>query len=69
MTNYNKLLNNLNELKLSAMADNLDSVISSVINGQKDFTDGIYELTEYQVSYKRQSEVYQVGCFPLQKNI
>lgn len=70
MTNYNKLLNNLNELKLSAMADNLDSVISSVINGQKDFTDGIYELTEYQVSYKRQSEMnwcIKWGAFPFRK--
>ena len=70
MTNYNKLLNNLNELKLTAMAENLDSVISSVVNGHKDFTDSLYELTEYQISYKRKKETewcIQWGAFPFRK--
>ncbi len=70
MTNYNKLLNNLNELKLTAMADNLDIVLSSIVAGHKDFTDGLYELTEYQLSYKRKKETewcIQWGAFPFRK--
>lgn len=46
MTNYNKLLNNLDDLKLSSIKTNLSTYIDLVTNKEKSFIDALYELTE-----------------------
>ena len=53
-TNYNKLLNNLEELKLSALKDNLNLYADLVSNKEKTFISALYELTEKEKSFRRE---------------
>jgi DNA replication protein DnaC len=52
--NYNKLLNNLDELKLELFKDNLDQYIDMINKGSKTLIDALYELTNYEISNKNQ---------------
>ena len=45
-TNYNKLLNNLTDLKLERMKDSLPQYIDMINSGNKTIVDALYELTE-----------------------
>lgn len=63
-------MNNLEELKLTAMRDNLDHVIEQNTKGEVDFTEGLYRLTQYQSENKREKEsqwCIQWGAFPHHK--
>lgn len=42
MNNYNKLLNNLETLKLLKMRDSIDDYIDLVNNKKKDITEALY---------------------------
>lgn len=53
-TSYNKLLNNLEELKLSSIKDNLSSYADMVSNKEKTFIDALYELTDKEKHFRRE---------------
>lgn len=72
LTNYNKLINNLEDLKLFQIKDSLSSYIDLVKDGSKNFTDALYELTEKEKVFR--SEVAMNACvrtagFPFLKRI
>ena len=48
-TNYIKLLNNLETLKLCTIRDNLSQYIDLINEGTKTTVDALYELTEKEV--------------------
>ena len=49
MNNYNKLLNNLETLKLLRIKDNLDNYIDLINEKKKNFIDTLYELTNLEI--------------------
>lgn len=53
MTNYVKLLNNLDALKLITFRNNIDSFIEAVNNNKQDLVDSFYELTEKEMSFRQ----------------
>ena len=54
MTNYNKLLNNLEILKLEKIREHIDEYIALINETKKDVVDALYELTNYEVNLKEQ---------------
>ena len=56
-TSYNRLLNNLDELKLPAMREALPSYMDMVARGEKRFADALYELTEKEKALRRERAV------------
>lgn len=54
MTNYNKLLNNLEILKLEKIREHIDEYIALINETKKDVVDALYELTNYEVTLKEQ---------------
>lgn len=70
MNNYNKLLNNLETLKLDKIKENLDNYIDLVNNKKKDFVECLYELTNLEIEMlneKRIQHSIQFAGFPFQK--
>lgn len=53
-TNYNKLLNNLEELKLTALKENLPVYADMVSNKEKSFIEAMYELTDKERTFRRE---------------
>ena len=53
-TNYNKLLNNLEELKLTAIKENLPVYADMVSNKEKSFIEAMYELTDKERTFRRE---------------
>ncbi|MGN1379273.1 MAG: IS21-like element helper ATPase IstB [Bacilli bacterium] len=67
MSNYNKLLNNLETLKLFKIKENIDKYIDLVNNKKKDFVDCLYDLTNLEISMleeKRRLHSIQFAGFP-----
>lgn len=54
MTNYNKLLNNLETLKLEKIREHIDEYVTLINESKKDVVDALYELTNYEVNLKEQ---------------
>jgi len=48
MSNYVKLLNNLEELGLHNIKNNLDKYLDLVTSGEKSMTDALYELSNLE---------------------
>ena len=72
MINYNKLLNNLDELKLQAIKANLPNYIDMVTNKDKSFIDALYELTEKEKSLRNErlmNNSVKTAGFPFLKRI
>ena len=70
MINYNKLINNLETLKLLKMRDNIDSYIDLINNKKKDIIESLYELTNLEIEIlneKRIQHSIQFAGFPYQK--
>ena len=70
MSNYNKLINNLEYLNLLKLKDNIGSYIDLVNDKQKSFTDALYELTNLEIDYvkeKRINATVKVANFPYLK--
>ena len=72
MSNYNKLLNNLEKLKLNKFRNNIDEYIDMVNSKKKDFVEALYDLTSYEIDYLDKMAIY--GCvrtanFPYQKTL
>ena len=70
-TNYNKLMNNLEMLKLDKIREYLDSYISLVNEGQKDIVDAFYELTSFEMDLRNERAMnacVKVANFPISKH-
>ena len=70
MNNYNKLLNNLETLKLLRMRDSIDDYIDLVNNKKKDITEALYELTNLEIEMLKEKRIQhsiQFAGFPYQK--
>lgn len=69
-TNYIKLINNLEALKLYTIKDNLSTYIDMINNGTKTTVDALYELTEKEMSLKEQRAIHacvHTAGFPCEK--
>lgn len=72
MSNYNKLLNNLDDLKLFKMKENIDTYINLINEKQKDIVDSFYELTNLELSFKRERAInalIKMAGFPYHKTL
>ncbi len=70
MNNYNKLINNLENLRLTKMKDNIDIYIDLINKKEKDLVDGLYELTNLEISTLEEKKVahsIQFAGFPFVK--
>lgn len=70
MNNYNKLLNNLETLKLLKMRESIDDYIDLVNNKKKDITEALYELTNLEIEMLKEKRIQhsiQFAGFPYQK--
>lgn len=70
MSNYTKLLNNLETLKLLKMKEHFDQYLDLINEKKIDITDAFYELTNLEVSFMEERAVYgcvKVANFPFQK--
>lgn len=69
---YNRLINNLEELKLYTIRDNISVYIDMINNNEKNITDALYELTEKEKNIRKERAV--ISCiktagFPFNKTI
>ena len=70
MNNSNKLLNNLETLKLLRMRDSIDDYIDLVNNKKKDITEALYELTNLEIEMLKEKRIQhsiRFAGFPYQK--
>ena len=70
MNNYNKLLNNLEILKLNKIKDQLDNYIELINTKKKNIVDSLYELTNLEIEMVNQKKIQhsiQFAGFPYQK--
>ena len=68
--NYNKLLNNLETLKLNGFKENLETYIGLVNNNEKDIITSLYELSEIEVNLRKKRAItacVNVAGFPFIK--
>ena len=71
-TNYNKLINNLETLKLDKIREYLDTYIGFINEGQKDIVDALYELTDFEVDLRQERAMnacVKVANFPFIKTL
>lgn len=69
---YNKLLNNLEKLKLDKMREYLPNFIDEINKRDISFIDGLYELTEKEIDFKadRASQFnIKVAHFPFNRTL
>lgn len=52
--NYNKLINNLNDLSLFKISNNLDTYLMAINNGDKTIIDALYDLTKLELDMKQE---------------
>ena len=72
MINYNKLLNNLEVLKLEKMQSYLPNYLNSIKDQDISVIDVLYNLTEQEIEYRdeRASRIQvTVAGFPFEKEI
>jgi len=60
MSNYIKLINNLEMLKLGRIKENLDKYIELINKKEKDAVDSLYELTNLEIDLMNEKAIY--GC-------
>ena len=60
MSNYVKLINNLEILKLEKIKQNLDQYIDLINGKKKDVVDALYELTNLEIELRNEKAIY--GC-------
>ncbi len=71
-SSYNKLVQNLEYLKLKQMMIHLDKTINFMTNNQLSFTDTLIKLTDYEIDMKEVNMVksmVKVGAFPHLKEL
>lgn len=70
MNNYNKLLNNLEDLKLLKIKEKLDDYIDLINNHNKNIIDALYELTKLEINVMNEKKILhsiQFAGFPFYK--
>lgn len=70
MNNYNKLLNNLEELNLIKIKENINQYIDLINDKTKTFVDAFYELTNLEIEFSREKRIsgcLKVANFPYLK--
>ena len=70
MSNYTKLMNNLEQLKLEKIKENLDTYIELINKKEKDVVDALYEITNLEINLKQERAMYscvRTGGFPFIK--
>lgn len=70
MSNYTKLLNNLDTLKLLKIKENLDTYIELINKQEKDIVNSLYELTKLEIDVmieKKANHSIQFAGFPYYK--
>ena len=60
MSNYIKLTNNLEALKLERVKENLDKYIELINKKEKGVVDALYELTNLEIELMNEKAIY--GC-------
>lgn len=53
MSNYIKLINNFDSLKLNTFRNNIDSFIDEVNSGKINVVDAFYSLTEKEMAFRQ----------------
>ena len=66
MSNYTKLINNLEILKLERVKENVDKYIELINNKEKDVVESLYELTNLEIELMNERAIY--GCVVRQKS-
>lgn len=72
MSNYTKLLNNLDTLKLFKIKDNIDTYINLINDKEKNIVDSLYELTTLELNFKKEKAItslVRMAGFPYQKTL
>lgn len=72
MSNYVKLMNNLEELSLNSIKLHLDSYIEMVNSKEKNIVDALYELSNLEINAKKERAItscVKVANFPFIKTI
>lgn len=72
MTEHEKLLENLEYLKMKEMGMHLDETIDFINKNNLSFTEGLIKLTNYEIDHKEASMIkamVKVGAFPHQKEL
>lgn len=72
MSNYTKLLNNLDTLKLFKIKDNIDTYINLINDKGKNIVDSLYELTTLELNFKKEKAItslVRMAGFPYQKTL
>lgn len=70
MSNYTKLNNNLEILKLVKIKENIDKYIDLINSKQKDVVEALYELTNMEINLMQERAMYscvRVAGFPFIK--
>lgn len=72
MSNYIKLLNNLEELGLNNIKNNIDTYLNLIKSGEKSVIDALYELSNLEIKSKQEKAI--LGCvkvanFPFLKEL
>ena len=70
MSNYTKLNNNLETLKLVKIKENIDKYIDLINSKQKDVVEALYELTNMEINLMQERAMYscvRVAGFPFIK--
>ena len=63
MSNYIKLINNLEILKLERIKQNLDKYIELINKKEKDIVESLYELTNLEIELMNENMVYGAPIF------
>lgn len=72
MNNYNKLLNNLDLLKLNKVREKLDDYVDLINKKEKNFIDSLYELTNMEIKIMEEKRILhsiQFAGFPFLKSL
>lgn len=72
INNYNKLVNNLEELNLRLIRANLDQYLELISKNEKNVVDSLYELTEHEMKHKRERTInscVKTANFPFLKTL
>ena len=72
MTNYTRLLSNLEELQLNRIKDNLDEHIERINKKELDYIESLYELTDLEIQAREERAIHayvKVANFPYRKEL
>ncbi|HOA82144.1 MAG TPA: ATP-binding protein [Defluviitaleaceae bacterium] len=72
MSNYIKLLNNLENLELGNIKANIDLYIEMINSNEKSVVDALYELSELEIKAKKEKAInacVKVANFPFIKTL